>query len=101
MNKEETIKWIDAELCDLMIKKRWLESAKEFLQPSEDAPNNSQGKKDESDGSNENHLETRSKVGEEVKTSNMPMDVDNHLDTSKLKESKIADELNKDYENEV
>jgi len=30
----------------------------------------------------------------------MLVDTDNHLDTSKLKESKIADELNKDYEDE-
>ena len=47
--------------------------------------NNSQRKKDGTEGSNESHLETRSKAGEEKKSELMPVDVDNHADTSKSK----------------
>ncbi len=47
----------------------------------------SQRKKDETDGSNESHLETRSKVGEEIKDEPMPMDVDNHVDASSTQDA--------------
>ena len=56
--------------------------------------NHSQGKKDGTTLGK--HLETRSEAREDI-DKDMLVDTDNHLDTSKLKESKIADELNKDY----
>jgi len=51
--------------------------------------NDSPLKKDVNDGSNDLHLETRSKTGEDIKDEQMPVDADNQADILKKIERKI------------
>ncbi len=52
-------------------------------QKTELGDQNSQRKKDGKGFSYQDHLETRNKIGEDIRKENMPVDVDNHADTSK------------------
>ena len=36
MDEKETLKWIEAELCNLFIKRRWLESARNILKKKQE-----------------------------------------------------------------
>lgn len=73
----------DAEERGWISYSRFIIEIEEVLKVLNDGRPNSHGKKDNSDSSNENYLESQNRIGEDKQSEHMPISADNPRDTSR------------------